>query len=173
MVSLDTADQDDFGYDLSVEDEELLASLADQQSHPPAEPVTHTPQARPQRHDAASTSCSSPRRMAAIVGVGRTHSVTDFIRRTRPDPTPAAVPADRVQYPDCRCPASCLWMGVGESVCGEEKTVLTDLEGSSEQNLDERCTRRTAIHHCRGRARPRHTCPEGHARADTPLPNFS
>lgn len=103
MASLDTfdnIDDDDFGYDLSLEDEQLLASLADNQRHAP-EPVITTLDTRRVDH-VASTTGSGPRRMAALVGVGRTKSVTTFLRSTQPEATPVIVPADDVQYPDRR-----------------------------------------------------------------------
>ncbi|CAN8102817.1 unnamed protein product [Discula destructiva] len=123
MASLDTDDDDeDFGYDLSLEDEKLLASLADGQRHAP-DPVIHTPPTRP-THDAASIPRISPRRMAALVGVGRTDSVTTFMRRTQPDATSAVVPADMVQYPDLS--------NVLTRVEKEEAMVLAQSESTSQ-----------------------------------------
>ncbi|KAJ4390630.1 hypothetical protein N0V93_004227 [Gnomoniopsis smithogilvyi] len=101
MASLDS-DDDDFGYDLSLEDEKLLASLADA-THP-TDPLDAaisniaTPGAR--HHDAAGLSGSSPRRMAALVGVARTNSVNTFMRRTQPQSAPSDIPTYDIQYPD-------------------------------------------------------------------------
>lgn len=103
MASLDS--DDDFGYDLSLEDEKLLVSLADA-THPvkPVDPVTRAGGSSSTRHhDATSLSGSSPRRMAALVGVARTNSVNTFMRRTQPESTPSVVPTDDVQYPDRMC----------------------------------------------------------------------
>lgn len=101
MASLDS-DDDDFGYDLSVEDEKLLVSLADA-AHPTdgvhcVNRISQTPGVG--LHDAAGLSSSSPRRMAALVGVARTNSVGTFMRKTQPEPTPSVIPTDDVQYPD-------------------------------------------------------------------------
>lgn len=100
MASLDTfEDDDDFGYDLSLEDERLLASLVDNQ-RPAPEPMITTIETR-RVHDVAIPR-STPRRMAALVGIGRTKSVNTFMRSTQPEATPTVVPADHVQYPDRR-----------------------------------------------------------------------
>lgn len=101
MASLESIDDDDdFGYDLSLEDEKLLASLADDRHA--QTPVSGAPETR-QLHDAASFSRSGPRHMAAIVAVGRTSRVAAFMQRAQPDApdaAPAVTPAGHVQYPD-------------------------------------------------------------------------
>lgn len=107
MASLDSDDDDDFGYDLSAEDEKLLASLADA-SHSNV-PARH--------HDAASPPGSRARRSAALVGVARTSSVNTFMQRTQPESTPSAIPTDDVQYPDRR---SSLFIYPRERACAEQ-----------------------------------------------------
>lgn len=128
MAPLDS-DDDEFGYDLSLEDEKLLVFLADATHHTdPVNAVTGTTSTPDARHyDAASLSGSSPRRMAALVGVARTKSVNTFMRRTQPESAPSVISTDDVQYPDRTCPRSLM------RLC---RTILTDLEGSSEQSLD-------------------------------------
>lgn len=102
MAPFDPFDDDeDFGYDLSLEDEQLLASLADNQQHASELVINTTPQTR-NIPDVASVPRSSPQRMAALVGVGRTKSVTTFMRSTQPEATPTVVTADDIQYPDRR-----------------------------------------------------------------------
>lgn len=101
MASLDS-DDDDFGYDLSVEDEKLLVSLADA-AHPTesVHSVNQIPKTLGiELHDAAGLPSSSPRRMAALVGVARTNSVSTFMRKTQPESTSSVIPTDDVQYPD-------------------------------------------------------------------------
>lgn len=115
MASLDS--DDDFGYDLSLEDEKLLVSLADA-THP-ADPVNSVTRiagnpGTKQHHDVASLSGSSPRRMAALVGVARTNSVNTFMRRTQPESTPSVIPTDDVQYPDRTCLAMLGGLSVAE-----------------------------------------------------------
>lgn len=104
MASLES-DDDDFGYDLSVEDEKLLASLADA-AHPTdsvhsVNRISQTPGTG--LHNAADLSSSSPRHMAALVGVARSKSVNTFMRKTQPESTPSVIPTDDVQYPDRTC----------------------------------------------------------------------
>lgn len=106
MASLaDSFSDDDFGYDLSLEDEKLLASLAD--APEPAVRTTGVLLETHQLHDAGNIPHSSPRRMAALVGVGRSISVSTFMRKTQPKSTPIVVPEDHVKYPDRTfCPSS-------------------------------------------------------------------
>lgn len=104
MASLDS-DDDDFGYDLSLEDEKLLVTLADA-NHPthPVNAGTRITEAFSARHnDVASLSSSNPRRMAALIGVARTNSVNTFMRRTQPESAPSVIPTDDIHYPDRMC----------------------------------------------------------------------
>lgn len=131
MASLDS-DDDDFGYDLSVEDEKLLVSLADA-AHPTdsvhfVNRISQT--SGTGLHDATGPRSSSPRRMAALVGVARTNSVNTFMRKTQPESAPSVIPADDVQYPDRMCLFRLIWMR-------SWRTILTDFEGSSHQNFDQ------------------------------------
>lgn len=99
----------DFGYDLSLEDEKLLASLVD---GPRAAPKANAPTTQPLASLAQSTGghrdassillprSSSLRGKAALVGVGRTNSIDTFVRKTRPQSTLSVLPADDVKYPD-------------------------------------------------------------------------
>lgn len=82
----------DFGYDLSLEDEELLVSLADG--------ARATDVASLASHHAAIIPRSGPRGKASLVGVARTNSVDAFVRTTQQQPMSSTVPADDVRYPD-------------------------------------------------------------------------
>lgn len=85
---------DEFGYDLSLEDEQLLAALADE---PHLVAAHHDPLApnlvRSSQKGAHDTT-------TALRAVGRTHSVDAFVQATQPQSAPSVVPADDVQYPD-------------------------------------------------------------------------
>lgn len=165
MASLDS-DDDDFGYDLSVEDEKLLASLADA-AHPTDS--VHSVNRLFQKpgtglHDAADPSSSSPRRMAALVGIARTNSVNTFMRKTQPESTPSVMPTDDIQYPDRMCPFYSTWM----RFC---QTILTDFKGSSHQSVDQFGARPGKYSAARKSCRI--TNCRQYASSFTSLPNFS
>lgn len=95
------SDDDDFGYDLSLEDEQLLATLADGASSytRASEPVVATAAAA--AHDVAPNVLrSSLQGKTALRAVGRTHSVDAFVQGTQPHSAPSIVPVDNVEYPD-------------------------------------------------------------------------
>lgn len=81
------APDSDSEFDISLEDEQLLASL-----------VQDTPTAS--LHDAPSSLPSGSQQRAALVGVGRTNSINAFVHKTQPQSTPSIIPADDVRYPD-------------------------------------------------------------------------
>lgn len=125
MASVEAGDStdDDFGYDLTLEDEKLLASLADRAPHPGAVNSTTTshsppppsvaagaifanrfaPESQSQKHADSLPRRSLGRAPAALVSVARTDSVDEFVRKTQPDSSHAAVPTDDVHYPDRKC----------------------------------------------------------------------
>lgn len=112
---LDDSDSE-LDYDLSLEDEKLLASLADnaqaqaqaQPYHhatgpiPPAPQTLGTLRTTRESHHVASTPRSSQGGEASLVGVARSNSVDAFVCWTKPQSMPSGIPADDVQYPDRR-----------------------------------------------------------------------
>lgn len=100
----DRDSDDDFGYDLSTEDEKLLVSLADRvdtaRSTTPASQETGAVAAATRASDATSIPRSSPGGKTAFVGVARTTSIDAFVRKTQPQSAPSLIPTDDVQYPD-------------------------------------------------------------------------
>lgn len=116
------ADSDsEFGYDLSVEDENLLAKLVDGahatrftaptlaiQTQTQDHTTAPTPDATGGHHDAPSCVLrSSPRGKPALVGLARTNSLAAFVRKTRPQSMPSVIPEGDVQYPDRTCCPPC------------------------------------------------------------------
>lgn len=99
MADLDN-DSDDYGYDLTLDDEKLLISLAD---GPPLPSSTNNNN----KHNAtaALSSCGSSVDKTTLVGVARTSNIDAFVRKTQPQSAPSIVPADDVQYPDRRYPS--------------------------------------------------------------------
>lgn len=94
---------DDFGYDLSPEDELLLATLADGASKSCCSSHHATCLSHHDDHAVAPNlgrgSQQAP--TTALRAVGRTHSVDAFVQAMQPQPAlPSAVPVDNVQYPD-------------------------------------------------------------------------
>lgn len=103
--------ESDYGYDLSLEDEELLATLADgvctDATHIPGTsegPYTSSVAPSSTLHHASNFSHGGPRGNASLVGIARTDSVDAFVQGTQPQSAPTFVPADDVAYPDCRWP---------------------------------------------------------------------
>lgn len=122
------SDSDDFGYDLTLDDEKLLLSLTDDALPPARASQNLFATTRPVAHNNAAgslSSCSSPLgRKAALVGVARTSSIDAFVRKTQPQSAPSMVPSDDVQYPDRMShPLLKVICTVG--------TILTDLQGPS------------------------------------------
>lgn len=96
---------DEFGYDLSLADEQLLAALADgAPSHHPALSPLDEPDLVAANHDNAAPnpvrSSQKGANTTALRAVGRTHSVDALVQATQPQSAPSVVPADNVQYPD-------------------------------------------------------------------------
>lgn len=93
---------DEFGYDLSIEDEQLLATLADDASLDPTTRASSEAITTIVAHDnaAPNTLRSRPKGKTALRAVGRTDSLNAFVRGTQPQSTPSIVPVDNVQYPD-------------------------------------------------------------------------
>lgn len=89
------ASDTDSEFDLTLEDEQLLASLVDNTAPKPAD-ATALP------HDAPGGPPSSSQVRAALVGIARTNSVNAFVHKTQPQSTPSVIPADDVKYPDRR-----------------------------------------------------------------------
>lgn len=87
------ASDTDSEFNLSLEDEQLLASLVENAVPKPADAFAFP-------HDAPSSVSSSSKTRAALVGVGRTNSVNAFVYKTQPQSTPSVIPADDVKYPD-------------------------------------------------------------------------
>ncbi|KAK7748958.1 hypothetical protein SLS53_000983 [Cytospora paraplurivora] len=99
--------ESEYGYDLSLEDEELLASLADgvrtDATHiPGTSEGPHISSVAPSSvlHHASNVSRGGPRGNASLVGIARTDSVDAFVQGTQPQSAPSLVPADDVAYPD-------------------------------------------------------------------------
>lgn len=104
--------ESEYGYDLSLEDEELLASVVDDvhaantgqiagvSERPPVS--SFTPSSVP--HHAPNLPRGGSQGTASLVGIARTDSVDAFVQKTQPQSAPSFVPADGVSYPDCRCP---------------------------------------------------------------------
>ncbi|ROW08022.1 hypothetical protein VPNG_06061 [Cytospora leucostoma] len=98
--------ESEYGYDLSLQDEELLASLADgvctDATHiPDTSEGPHISSVAPSSvpHDASNVR-GGPRGNASFVGIARTDSVDAFVQGTQPQSAPSFVPADDVAYPD-------------------------------------------------------------------------
>ncbi|KAI3400506.1 hypothetical protein diail_2705 [Diaporthe ilicicola] len=87
------ASDTDSEFDLSLEDEQLLASLVENTA-------PNTADAFASSRDAASSPHGSSQDRAALVGIARTNSVNAFVQKTQPQSTPSIVPADDVKYPD-------------------------------------------------------------------------
>lgn len=100
--------ESEYGYDLSLEDETLLASLADavqpanNNGSDSATQLAGTSQKRPyissvgprlSHQHAPDIMRGSPQGKMSLVGIGRTDSVDAFVQNTQPQP---------VTYPDCR-----------------------------------------------------------------------
>ncbi|PSR90651.1 exonuclease V a 5' deoxyribonuclease-domain-containing protein [Coniella lustricola] len=117
MASVEAGDStdDDFGYDLSLEDEKLLASLADRAPHSAAvnttttrSPTTAAPgflirsttASQSDKHVDGVPRSSPSRAKTALLGVGRTDSINNFVRSTQPDSSCTVIPADDLNYPD-------------------------------------------------------------------------
>lgn len=100
--------ESEYGYDLSLEDEELLASLVDA-IHPVNDNGASATQVagiskKPHLSGVATRSAhlhapdllrGSPRGKTSLVGIARTDSVDAFVQKTQPQ---------SVTYPDRRCP---------------------------------------------------------------------
>lgn len=102
----DSDSDSEFGYDLSLEDEKLLASLVDA---PRAATEATAPATRPfaipestggHRDASSSLPRSSPGGKTALVGIARTNSIAAFVHKTQPQSTLSLLPADDVKYPD-------------------------------------------------------------------------
>lgn len=122
------ASDTDSEFNLSLEDEQLLASLVDNTASKPADASAFP-------RDAPSGPPSGSQARAALVGVGRTNSVNAFVQRTQPQSTPSVIPADDVKYPDRRC-------NVAPFAVMASK-ILTDPEDSSHPSLDQLGTSRS------------------------------
>ena len=90
------ASDTDSEFDLSLEDEQLLASLAENTAPKPADASAFP-------HDAPSSLHSSSQGRPPLVGIARTSSVNAFVHKTQPQSTPSVIPADDVKYPDRKC----------------------------------------------------------------------
>lgn len=117
------ASDTDSEFDLSLEDEQLLASLAENTT-PTSDPADAFASSR----DAAGSLHGSSQGRAALVGIARTNSVNAFVHRTQPQSTPSIVPADDIKYPDRRYSLS--------SGTIMATTILTDLQVSSHSSLE-------------------------------------
>lgn len=122
------ASDTDSEFNLSLEDEQLLASLVENALPKPADAYAFP-------HDAPSGPTSSSQVRAALVGVARTNSVNAFVHKTQPQSTPSVIPADDVKYPDRKC----IVAHHGIMAC----TILTDLQDSSHAGLDQPGTSRS------------------------------
>lgn len=122
------ASDTDSEFNLSLEDEQLLASLADNTAPKPADASAFP-------HDAPGGPPSSSQVRAALVGIARTNSVNAFVHKTQPQSTPSIIPADDVKYPDRRC------IVVPFAVMASK--ILTDPEDSSHPSLDQFGTSRS------------------------------
>lgn len=78
---------DEYGYDLSLEDEQLFATIVDVAS---ASPRAAQAVATVAQHVAPNTLLSSPQAFNA------------FAQDTQPQPAPSVVPVNSIQYPDCK-----------------------------------------------------------------------
>lgn len=85
-------------FDLSLEDEQLLASLVENTTPKLAD-------ASASSHDAPRSLHGSSQGRAPLVGIARTSSVNAFVHKTKPHSTPSVIPADDVKYPDRRSSA--------------------------------------------------------------------
>lgn len=109
--------ESEYGYDLSLEDEELLASLVDgvhaanngSANTAQIAGVSERPHVVPSLapsfipHHAPKLPPGGSQGTASLVGIARTDSVDAFVQNTQPQSAPSFVPADDVTYPDCRC----------------------------------------------------------------------
>lgn len=92
----DPESDEDFGYDLSLEDEQLLAIIADGASNNSASEAVQTV-----AYDIPSNHLrSSPKGKTSLRAVGRTFSINAFVQGIQPQSAPSIVPADNAQYPD-------------------------------------------------------------------------
>lgn len=122
------ASDTDSEFNLSLEDEHLLASLAENAAPKPVHASAFP-------RDAPSGTPSSSQTRAALVGIGRTNSVNAFVLKTQPQSTPSIIPADDVKYPDRRCIFS------PHAIMASK--ILTDLQDSSHPSLDQLGTSRS------------------------------
>lgn len=116
------APDSDSEFDLSPEDEQLLASLVENTAPKPADASVFP-------HDASSSLSSRSQARAALVGIARTNSVNAFVHKTQPQSTPSVIPANDVTYPDRRCRINFL--------AGVTAKILTDLQDPSHSSLDQ------------------------------------
>lgn len=116
------ASDSDSEFDLSPEDENLLASLVENTASKPAD-------ASVLPNDAPNNLPSSSQARAALVGIARTNSVNAFVHKIQPQSTPSVIPADDVTYPDRRCRINLLAVVTAK--------VLTDLQDPSRSGLDQ------------------------------------
>lgn len=122
------ASDTDSEFNLSLEDEQLLASLVENAVPKPADAFAFP-------RDAPSGPPSVSQARAALVGIARTNSVNVFVHRTQPQSTPSVIPADDVKYPDRRCSVA------HHDVMASK--ILTDLQDSSHSGLEQPGTSRS------------------------------
>lgn len=122
------ASDTDSEFNLSLEDEQLLASLVENTVPKPADAFAFP-------HDAPSSVSSSSQTRAALVGIGRTSSLNAFVYKTQPQSTPSVIPADDVNYPDRRC--------IAAHHDDMASAILTDPQDSSHSGLDQPGTSRS------------------------------
>lgn len=102
--------ESEYGYDLSLEDEELLASLVDdvhaanntQNAGVLDRYPTSTLAPSSFAHHAPKPSHGGPQGTPSLVGIARTRGVGAFFENTQPQSTTPLTTADGVAYPDCR-----------------------------------------------------------------------
>lgn len=105
--------ESEYGYDLSLEDEELLASLVDSVHAANNGPVqitqiagvsetSHIASLAPSSvpHHVSKLSPGGLQSTASLIGIARSDSVGAFVQKTQPQSAPSFVPADDVAYPD-------------------------------------------------------------------------
>lgn len=122
------ASDTDSEFNLSLEDEQLLASLAETTAPKPADATVFP-------HDAPGGPPSSSQARAALVGIARTNSVNAFVHKTQPQSTPSVIPTDDVKYPDRRC-----ILAIHPVMASK---ILTDPQDSSHSGPDQLGTRRS------------------------------
>ncbi|ROW09616.1 hypothetical protein VMCG_02384 [Cytospora schulzeri] len=106
--------ESEYGYDLSLEDEELLASLVDgahtantgstnilQLDDVLERPHISTLAPSSLPHHAPNLTPGGSQGMASLVGIARTDSVDAFVQKIQPQAAPSFVLTDDVTYPDC------------------------------------------------------------------------